>query len=165
MSKNKTKSFLSAFTIMETVITLVVSSIIIGVVYQVYLIVSLQFRSYQNDQRIVLEYSQLNTLFTRDFTTCQKILEVNNQEIHLKFPGKDIRYHFLKGQVIREGVYKDTFALNVKDVDWNSWSKENPLKIESITIQTELLGRDLEIFESKPVEISTVIEKTFQNEY
>lgn len=164
MSKNKIK-FLPAFTIMETVITLVVSSIIIAIVYQVYIIVSLQFRGYQNEQMIVLEYNQLNTLFTRDITTCQKILEVNDQGVHLKFPNKDIKYQFLKGLVIREGIYKDTFALNVKDVDWNSWSEENTLKSESIKIQIELLGRDLEIFESKPVEISTVIEKTFQNEY
>ena len=156
---------LKAFTIFETVVTLAVSAILIGLIYQLYLVISFQFQNFNRTQETITEYNGFITLMTRDINEAIKIVEVNEQAMALEYQGGEILYSFNKDQVIRQARVRDTFHFEVSDISWTTWTLNKPVSEESIEFYTEVLGRKLRFFESKKVRISDVIEKKIRNEY
>lgn len=162
--KNSVLQF-SAFTILEAVITLVISGIIIAFVYQIYNTISFQFKQYSETQKMVIDFNQFSTVFTRDMSLCQKIESASNNNILLKFPENDVTYTFEKEYAIRKGVLSDTFNVFIKSVVRNKANGTTKQSSETIRLNTEMLGRAFVIFEKKPLDLATLINNKFLNEH
>lgn len=158
-------SELRAFTIFETIITLLISAILIGFIYQLYLVVSFQFQNYNTTQTEMGEYNGFITLLTRDFKKASRVIAANDEKLELEFPDRIITYDFDDNKIIRRTGINDTFNFPVSEVLWNRWSPENLVKEETVEFNTELLGRKLKFFETKKVGMSQIIENMFPNEY
>lgn len=150
-----------AFTILETIITLVVSSLIIAFVYQIYSTVSLQFKQYEGLQNEAINFDQFNTVFTRDVNLCQYIEHVTDHTVRLKFSKKSITYHFENTYTIRHGEHKDTFNVKVHATEWQPWSGNTQRATETLTLKTIVSDRHIDIFEHKPIDIATRINNQF----
>lgn len=150
-----------AFTILETIITLVISSLIISFVYQIYSTVSQQFRHYERLQGETINFNQFNTVFTKDVSLCQYIQSVTSNEIRLKFSNKDVEYFFEDHYVVRHGKYKDTFKVNVNTINWQPWSGKTKIASETIRLKTTVSGRSILVFEKKQIDIATGINNEF----
>ncbi|HYE55526.1 MAG TPA: prepilin-type N-terminal cleavage/methylation domain-containing protein [Chitinophagaceae bacterium] len=105
-----------AFTVMELVISLMISSIVISIAYYAWLLVSRQFGDYQERSVRVQEY----VLFTKALETdLDRAVLLRDSAGLLNVYGKDgsVYYRFAEEYVLRQGVeFADTFRVGVKDV-------------------------------------------------
>lgn len=113
-----------AFTLIELVIALLLSSFTIGLAITAYLMVSKQFNQFtsQMDQNTVLV--QFYNALKQDFERADRIY-YNAHALEMKREkDKVLSYHFSSEQIVRQFMsVKDTFSLKSKDITFQTYKK------------------------------------------
>ena len=118
---------LKAFTVLELLVAMVISSMVIGASYFTYDIIYKQFLNYKQVDRNVLDALTFRNVLNYDFATGEFIYKMNDGISITKFDGTERQYAFSNGTIIRSaGSVKDTFYLNCSD-----W-KYHELEITSV---------------------------------
>lgn len=103
---------IKSFTILEALISLVLISIIIGLVYTFLNFMNKQMNTYRVENSTTIEYNLFNSTMTRDFDAA---VDFSSEEsiIYLEmYDGKQIGYYSSEGYIIRETIIgRDTFNL------------------------------------------------------
>ena len=76
-------NYLKAYTIMEVLITLVISSMVITLMYTVFLYLDQQMVSYQKQTTAFQEYKIFETILQRDMYLCETILYKSETQLDL----------------------------------------------------------------------------------
>lgn len=111
---------LKAFTLMELLVGMVISSIVIAFGYSTYAIIYKQYLSYKSVKTTVVETMQLHTTMSNDFNNAECITFGENK-LKLSGPDKLLMYNFIDSLVIRsEKEMSDTFQLAANDIQTTS---------------------------------------------
>ncbi|MGV8879432.1 MAG: PulJ/GspJ family protein [Sphingobacteriaceae bacterium] len=102
----------SAFTMMEVTVSMLVSAIVITVTFTAYRIISNSYEHFSNQSRAFGVLIRLDEWLKKDFLQAEIVLQTRDGIIILK-DGAEIRYRFFPGEIIRDGVVSDTFQLAV----------------------------------------------------
>ena len=134
---------LKAFTLIELLIGLIISSLVISFSYLCYGIVFEQFESYKTTKHEIYEGMQINTLLERDLDNAH-IAYYSAPSLTLINENKaDLKYHFDKAFIVRNnGEEKDTFNLKVNKTNpiFIMNNNEEPLKLlKALSLEIELL--------------------------
>lgn len=160
---NKYKA-LKAFTILELVIGLVISSIVISMVYVIYENISKQMIEYSLQQEELMEYNQFQSILFKDIKLAKELVIIDQKHIRLDMQSKQIDYFFYRDNIVRKSNAKETFNLKVLGVEFNN--REKVLEEQqTIKLKTSLLGQEIIVFEEKPISRAKQINNYFLSEY
>jgi hypothetical protein len=130
---------LASFTIIELMITLLISTIVISMGYFAYFLLNRQFDRYLSRTSKIKEYSLLATAWQIDFDRADRIVDTVDKA-HILFNRGDtvIRYSINDSSVIREsGQSRDSFALRAVVLDTRLVDDSLPL-VKAITLGINL---------------------------
>lgn len=117
----KTLNFkLNAFTLIELMVSMLVSSIALGLIYSGYELISKQFKSYKTTNEIVAEAVYLNALIGKDFSKARNakrngdFVELNDYNNQLTI------YEFTEEFIMRKVSFStDTFYIPIKNLSFS----------------------------------------------
>lgn len=114
------KSF-EAFTLLEMMIALVLSSIVFSMSFMCYSVVFKQFKNYKMITGAVNETDQLNVALQTDFFSASHIYDKEGG-IDFEFEDRpDVRYSFFESMITRETNDRlDSFTVSVSDIEKKS---------------------------------------------
>jgi prepilin-type N-terminal cleavage/methylation domain-containing protein len=102
-----------AFTLMELLIGMIISSIVIGFGYATYSLIYKQYLGYKDVKEKIVELTQLDHVLRTDLITAE-IISFNDNKLFLS--GKDfkiVQYHFQDSLIVRTAnEVKDTFQVS-----------------------------------------------------
>ena len=142
---------LPAFTLMEVTIAMLLTSIVVGITYTAYRIVSRSYLDYAKKQETLATFLTADKLLKQDFLQAQEILktgEMGNEEgLQLKMPHGLITYRFNENYLLRDqfALRVDTFKLLVKmpDFSFENLASEEGGRVDRLHFETRLEGMPL----------------------
>ncbi|WAC02710.1 hypothetical protein N7U66_03300 [Lacinutrix neustonica] len=149
---------------MELVIGLAISSIVISMVYIIYTNISKQIVEYSKQQSELMEYNQFQNIWSADIRLCNELMPVDPKRVKLLMAQEDIQYFFANGHVIRQGKTRDTFNINVKELELNAKESIDE-HYQVIRLKTTLLGQDIIVFEEKKITLAKRLNNYLLGEY
>ena len=159
---NSSRTHIKAFTVQELLIAMVISSLIIGMVYGIYVQLNKQLYTYSRHQQQMVVFNQFKQVLASDLFFAKSIEEDLDNRLTIKFrEGGEHGYLFLHNKVVRnrDGVLKDTFDLNVSDFTLN-----HNESYSNIALTTELDGELITIFEGKEITIADRINSMYNDD-
>ena len=134
---------LKAFTLMELLIGMIISSIVISFCYMSYSMIYKQYMNYKAVKVELVEALELNSVLNSDISKAEKIVFDNNKLILIKEENKSFEYNFLEKYILRKtGEVVDTFnliPLNIVSKQIASVSSSSAL-IEFFSFDANVLG-------------------------
>lgn len=104
-----------AFTIMEVVITMLISAIVIGITYTAFSIITRSYQSFDSKHKDMAAVLRLDELLQKDFNRAEIVLK-DTDGIALKDSSRIIKYSFNPDYVLRIGIVVDTFKVKSDSV-------------------------------------------------
>jgi prepilin-type N-terminal cleavage/methylation domain-containing protein len=159
------KSRLAGFTVMEFIVAMVISSIIIGLGYQAWGMLSVKTFGSARGNRIYEDINTLDYLMRRDFIECQRSSYFEN-ELSFEHSDRRISYRFDDEQVIRKSENIDTFYVEVDDieVEYTNPSSSNEF-VKQIAINVKIDKQKLTYCFKKNYSATQLERLISQNEY
>lgn len=115
---------ISAFTLMEVIIVMIISMIVVSLTYKTLDIVSMQYRQFSKSRKHIYELSLLETLLTKDFANSEYLKRMNDG-VMCKYRDKNVVYTFNDGFIVRsEGTITDTFNIMPREIKYYFSDKE-----------------------------------------
>jgi len=155
---------LEAFTVMELVIGLAISSIIISMVYLIYSNISKQVIEYSVQQDELMEYNQFQNVLSADIRLCKQLIAIDKMSLRLAMADEKIHYFFEKEYSIRKGKTQDTFRIQVKNMELSSKDRVEE-DYQMVRLKTTLLGQEIIVFEEKKISLAERLNNYFLSEY
>jgi prepilin-type N-terminal cleavage/methylation domain-containing protein len=131
---------LKAFTLMELLIGMIISSMVIASGYYAYSIIFDRFEKYRDVKKKLVTGEQLNSILNNDAFTADLISFRDDELVLTKGPEKSIRYHFYDERIIRtEQEVSDTFAIAAVDIQPQFLFPENNSFVQQFSFKATLL--------------------------
>ena len=107
---------ISAFTIIEVAIAMLIAALVISMTYSIYLIVGRSYQSFnaKNEEMAIL--LQLDELLRKDFDRSLAIWK-DTTGIAIQYPNHIVRYKFDTAYMVRIGTRTDTFKIKSDTVN------------------------------------------------
>jgi len=105
-----------AFTIIEVTIAMLISAMVIGITYSIFLIVSRSYQSFNTKNDTMAVVLKLDELLRKDFDRSLAVWK-DTSGIEIQYPGNRVRYKFDTAYVVRIGVRTDTFKVKTDTVN------------------------------------------------
>lgn len=156
---------IQSFTVLELIISLLISSIVISVSYYVYFLFSTQLLKQQQKNAAITELHMFQKIFQTDFDNASTITDsMDNSIIILSFDNKaGIKYYFDNGNIIRGfSVKNDTFNFSGK-VDKLTLLDDSVPLIQKIELEVIVEKEKIDLLFSKQYS-SRQITETLANE-
>jgi len=135
---------LKAFTILELMVTMIISSLVIGIIYTSYDFIGKQFISYKVVNEEITEAMTSNSLINRDINDAGYIQKTTGG-IHIIYKKeKSLNYIFEVQYVIREiNNVRDTFSIPIFNVEMrllNEKQLQTGGLIDELLLTTQVTG-------------------------
>ncbi len=164
------KDRIKAYTIMELLVGMALSSIVISSAYYSYLTINKEFNRFRNAKTTILELSELNEQLDREFDFSEKIIFSNGLLTFNFVDRKPINYEFVDTFIIREidGI-KDTFDLRFLDikVEFEGQFNDNNIVsslVKSLDVKVQLFNNDCHLLFNKNYLPNETIEMIIEQE-
>jgi len=108
------KQRVPSFTIMEVTITMLVATILIGITYTSYSIVSKSYLSFTTKNTEMAGLETLDKLLKRDFDRAE-LIKKDTSGILLESPGHIVKYELMPDFVVRTSSRLDTFKIKTME--------------------------------------------------
>lgn len=121
---------LKGFTILETLISLMLMSIIISLVYALLNLVNKQMSLFETENFQIIQYNLFNRTIKTDIGNANDF-EINKNHLVLKYyNGSKINYTINGNYILRQNqTAKDTFKVKVADYKFLNADISNPLNV------------------------------------
>lgn len=131
---------LPAFTLMELLVGMIISSIVIGFGYGTYALVYKQYLSYKTVKKEIVEAMQLNSILNSDFAAAENILFNENKLTIDKKDNIYLQYDFNDSIVLRkENEITDTFKIVPVAITASFIFPEQKAVVSTFSFQAKLL--------------------------
>jgi len=125
------------FTILETLISLILISIIIGLTYSIFNLIGKQMALLEEEYTQVLQYNLFNTTIKNDIKKSTNYKINNDQLILINYNEANINYSIKNNRILRQNNIKtDTFNINL--ISYRFFKKNQSDNYEK-TFQVSLL--------------------------
>jgi prepilin-type N-terminal cleavage/methylation domain-containing protein len=104
-----------AFTIMEVTVTMMIASILMGITYTTYSIISKSYLSFNRKNSDMAALEQLDKLLKRDFERAE-IIQKETGGITIKNAEHTVTYEFNPDFIVRTAGIVDTFKIKTEEI-------------------------------------------------
>lgn len=134
------KKKLPAFTLMELLIGMIISSMIIASAYYAYSIIYDRYEQYRTIKKKIMESQQLQSVLNNDAYICDRISFDGNTLLLLKKNDKSVNYRFYDDVITRtENELSDTFAIAPVNIKMEFHFPEHKQFVEQFSFETRIL--------------------------
>lgn len=156
----KRDKHIKAFTVQELLIGLVISSIVIGMVYTIYVQFNKKLIMYGKDQSEIMEFNQFRQVFAKDICFA-KDFSVEDNELRIDFFDAVYVYKFLDNKIIRtRNTVEDVFKISGSKVFFKNYKE-----FKMVSVSLKLLNENVTLVENKKMPIDVRLNELFVNEY
>ena len=138
----QSKQKLPAFTLIELMITMLISSISFGIIYSGYEIVSKQYQSYKSSNEIIADALYLNVLMASDFSKARNAQKNDDGFQLIDYENKSTIYELSEEYIVRKVSFStDTFNVPVKNISFlmnNSDVVTEPYWIDEVSFDVNI---------------------------
>ena len=146
------KQTVSAFTILEVTIAMLLASVSIAIAYTAFTVVSRSYKNYDAKNKALSELALADKLLKKDFAGAEEIIRSENG-ITLNSKEKQISYEFDTQYILRiqNGLRTDTFRLPVKNLFVGFQTIESTAGglVDKLQFVTTVMSEDILISSSK----------------
>lgn len=121
---------LPAFTLMEMVVAMLLTAIVIGLTYTIFIIVAQSNRNFDRKSEALAEVRQLDALLQRDFGRAARI-DCMDSTLVIQLQTAVVTYRFFSGFALRKSVATDTFRYRL--LEQNAAFRGRPVGENGIT--------------------------------
>lgn len=122
---------MKSFTILEALISLMLMSIIIGLIFSTINLIGKQLSLFQKENTEILEYNLFNSVFKNDLHNSSDFKINDNQILFIKYDETEVSYSIEKPNVLRKyQSVLDTFKIKVLEYKLNSDQGEFEMKLK-----------------------------------
>jgi len=141
---------LSAFTLLELLIGMIISSIIITIGYSSYSIINKQFSSYKLYRTELVEIANLNSEIEKEFSDSEFVLRNQNQLTFKHKDSREVKFEFNEHFILRNEMQAiDTFWVNNKNYTFG-FLDNSEIFVSTFSFNSNLIGEDVFLnFEKK----------------
>lgn len=108
---------LKAFTLMELLVAMLISTIVVGISYQAYHIVYQQYMSYRKNNQLINNVFMLHTALQTDFMNAKFVNKKEDAVVMKDKDGNKIIYFFDQNYILRNvNEMQDTFFVSANDM-------------------------------------------------
>lgn len=161
------QSMLPAFTLVELLIGMIISTIVIGACYVSYSFIYEQYGSYRSIKNKTLEAMQFNSIVSIDFMDAELITYKENT-LTLKKNGNPLQYEFNDLFILRKvNEVTDTFRLSPTDIQAKSIIKNEgneTVVINNFSFDAQILGETEHFTFAKKYDAETLMSYEIQSE-
>jgi prepilin-type N-terminal cleavage/methylation domain-containing protein len=154
---------LRAFTLMELLIGMIISSIVISFCYATYSIIYKQYLTYKAVKQEVVQTAQLNAILTTDFLNAETVtyddtkLTLNNTDASV------LEYNFNDEFILRrQAEIVDTFKLVATDIIPQYITEQQPTMITGISFNALVLGENESFHFIKTYSAETIVNRAIK---
>lgn len=103
-----------AYTIVEMIVTMLITSVTISIAYSSFRIINGQFGQYKTRSHRNYELVLLDKFMMKDFTNASRIVR-KSEGYSCQYPDKNIDYEFEDTYILRKSNLIDTFKLKIQE--------------------------------------------------
>jgi|SRR3954462_5248529 prepilin-type N-terminal cleavage/methylation domain-containing protein len=132
---------LPAFTLMELLIGMIISSIVISFGYMAYQLVNEQYLSYKTMKGKLMETTQFNTTFADDIDNAEIVSSEENKIILRNKNAPELEYEFLPASIVRKrSELTDTFKIATTNIKQSFLFPEDNMFLQQFSFEVNMLG-------------------------
>ena len=108
---------LPAFSVMETVVSMIIIAIVMGLVFVIFAILSERMLDFKNQNQLVADMNRLTYAINKDMFENQNVMTQDGNVAFVGYAGNSTVYKRYPDFMVREGnVLRDTFRIAVVDL-------------------------------------------------
>lgn len=158
------KKKLKAFTLMELVVTMIISSIVIGMGYSAYSIIYKQYLNYKSLRTELMDVAGLNAELAANFYHCSRVLKQGENGLCFELKkDKKINFEFSEQYILRkENDLIDTFKVAAKNCVFKYLLDDTDKKaslVHTFSFDSELLKEKVHFYFEKEYSSEIVIKE------
>lgn len=145
---NTKKLNIAAFSIMETIISMVITALIISIVFVLFSLLSERLFDIKNQNQSTNDLNRLSFAINKDIFENEKMIYSDSSWTFIHFNLKDtIKYQFKDSVVIRsKKEFIDTLQIKVAQMNRDSvWNKSKKTGFTKIKLSLEIDKRNVEL--------------------
>jgi type II secretory pathway pseudopilin PulG len=156
---NNTKYNISAFSIVEVLVSMAITGIIIGIVFTVFTIVSEQLLNFKEQNQYISDYNRFSYAVNKDIFDSEEMISTENGLIFKKYNGDEVVFEKQDSIFLRKAqTFVDTFQFKVSVLHLDTLRNNSRSKIfqrVSVTMEVNKMEQQLRFY--KPIYTNQLI--------
>jgi type II secretory pathway pseudopilin PulG len=156
---NNTKYNISAFSIVEVLVSMAITGIIIGIVFTVFTIVSEQLLNFKEQNQYISDYNRFSYAVNKDIFDSEEMISTENGLIFKKYNGDEVVFEKQDSIFLRKAqTFVDTFQFKVSVLHLDTLRNNSKSKIfqrVSVTMEVNKMEQQLRFY--KPIYTNQLI--------
>lgn len=129
---------LKAFSMLELMVSILISGIIISAAYSVFIFSNKQFFKFTAIKTNIRDYFELSSTLKRDFEMAKKVIKKSDDQVEMQLTDKSINYQFLANYITRStDLHIDTFMFPSTDIELNILANTNENLIDYLKLNVK----------------------------
>lgn len=156
---SNTKYNISAFSIVEVLVSMAITGIIIGIIFTVFTIVSEQLLNFKEQNQYISDYNRFSYAVNKDIFESEEMISAENGFIFKKYNGDEVMFEKQDSIFLRKAqTFVDTFQFKVSVLSFDTLrnnSKSKNFQRLSVTLQVNKIEQQLRFY--KPIYANQLI--------
>ncbi len=148
---NTFKRNAKAFTVLELIVSMILSTIVVLIAVLAFELINLQFCNYKKTNDKMMSFLELESLLSHDFQFSKKVEWYDNNSIKFIMPdNKPFSYQLFDTCVVRTNESaSDTFCLKINKIEKSFLDPGKSNLILSLKLETSVLNENYSLFFEK----------------
>jgi hypothetical protein len=130
MKVNNTKYNISAFSIVEVLVSMAITAIIVGVIFIIFLIVSKQLINFKEQNQHISDYNRFSYVVNKDIFESEEMNNTENGFMFKKYSGDIVVFERQEKYLLRKAeTFVDTFQFELSSVFFDTINNSSKNKI------------------------------------
>lgn len=162
------RNYIPAFSVLETVVSMVISAIVIGLIFLIFTILSERMLDFKDQNQYVADLNRMTYSFNKDIFESDK-MEVSDEQItFFSYSGEKVKYNLYPDYFLRtKEEFVDTFAIPIKEFKIDTIQNKNKRIIfQKLTLNVDVNKEAMQLKFFKKIYSDELIQKDFkENEF
>jgi type II secretory pathway pseudopilin PulG len=155
------KNSVPAFSIIETIVGMVISAIIMGILFVIFSITTERMLDFKNQNQLINDLNRFTYSINKDVFENEKMSIDDNEFIFDGYSGNKIRYNFLEEYTLRSSeTFIDTFKIKLNHIVIDTVkSKSERLLFQRVKLKVDINESEMDLKFYKRIYANELIEK------
>jgi type II secretory pathway component PulJ len=156
---NNTKYNISAFSIVEVLVSMAITAIIIGVIFVIFSIASEQLINFKEQNQYISDYNRFSYVINKDIFESEEMSETENGLIFKKYSGDVVVFEKQEKYLLRKAqTFVDTFQFEVGAIYFDTVSNVSKSKIfQRLNVAMQVDKNEQKMRFYKPIYVNQLI--------
>lgn len=162
------RNYIPAFSVLETVVSMVISAIVIGLIFLIFTILSERMLDFKDQNQYVADLNRMTYSFNKDIFESDKMEFSNEQITFFSYSGEKVKYNLYPDYFLRtKEEFVDTFAIPIKEFKIDTIQNKNKRIIfQKLTLDVDVNKEAMQLKFFKKIYSDELIQKDFkENEF